>query len=48
MLKIFRKIQDIEIKLKNKIGNNYTYILFFIVVISFYYLGYIIGKIIFQ
>ncbi len=47
MLKIFKIIQNIEIKLKNKIGYRHTYILLFIGVICCYYLGYIIGKIIF-
>lgn len=48
MLRIFKILENIETRLKNKIGYIYTYILLFIAIIICYYLGYIIGKVIFQ
>ena len=47
MLKIIKKLEDIEIKLKNKLGYKYIYITLFLSIVACYYLGYIIGKIIF-
>ena len=47
MEKILKKIYIIEKKVCSALGIKITYLLIFLSVISFYFLGYIIGKIIF-
>lgn len=47
MLKIIKRLEHIEKKLKSKLGYKYTYIILFLSILTCYYLGYILGKVIF-
>lgn len=46
-MKFFKKIYSIELKILRKFGSRFTYLLLFLSIIGCYYLGYIVGKIIF-
>lgn len=44
MFKLLRKIEEFEIKLTNKIGERNKCILIFLLVISCYLMGYLVGN----
>lgn len=47
MIKILKKIEEFEIKLDEKIERKYKYLILYCLIISCYFIGYVIGKIIF-
>ena len=47
MISILKRIEEFEIKLDKKIGTKYKYLILYCSMISCYFIGYIIGKIIF-
>ena len=47
MKKILQKIYDIEMKMRKAVGIRFIYLLIVLSIIGCYFLGFIIGKIIF-
>ena len=47
MKKILQKIYDIEMKMRKAVGTRFIYLLIVLAIIGCYFLGFVIGKIIF-
>ena len=47
MKKFLKKIYDIELKMREVLGIRFTYLLVVLLIIVCYFLGFVIGKIIF-
>ena len=46
-MKFLQKIYDIEMKMRETLGTRFTYLLIILAIIVCYFLGFVIGKIIF-
>ncbi len=46
-MKFLQKIYDLEMKMREAVGTRFTYLLIVLAIIVCYFLGFVIGKIIF-
>ena len=46
-MKFLKMIYDIEVKMRDAVGTRFTYLLIVLSIIGCYFLGFVIGKIIF-
>lgn len=47
MKKFLKRIYDLEMKMREAVGTGFTYLLIVLAIIVCYFLGFVIGKIIF-